>query len=250
MTVSLVIVSHSAKVAEGVVDLAAQMAAGVPILAAGGTDEGGIGTSFDRIQTSIERGLDASTTGESGVVVLCDLGSAILTAETVLEFLNEDAASRVRLADAPLVEGAIAAAVESAGGAPLARVAEIAESAWGRGDAAAAGTSGEAEAAGAASASAGDGDGDGDEVVEHLEVLSPHGMHARPAAHLVQLVNRHDAVVTIAGADGRSLLKLMSLGLRQGDPVEVRTSGPDRRLVADEIAAYFRDGFGELDATA
>ncbi|MCR8672099.1 dihydroxyacetone kinase phosphoryl donor subunit DhaM, partial [Agrococcus sp. HG114] len=115
MTVGLAIVSHSQRLAEGVREVAAQMAPGVAIVAAGGTDDGGIGTSFDRVQ----RSLVEADSGD-GVVVLCDLGSAVLTARTALDFA--EAAERIRIADAPLVEGAVAAAVAAEGGAALERV--------------------------------------------------------------------------------------------------------------------------------
>ncbi|MFA4841706.1 MAG: dihydroxyacetone kinase phosphoryl donor subunit DhaM, partial [Agrococcus sp.] len=112
MSVGLVIVSHSARIAEGVVELAAQMAPSVVIVAAGGTDDGGIGTSFDRVQAA----LGEAESGD-GVVVLCDLGSAVLTAETAVDF--SDAPERIRIADAPIVEGAVAAAVAAEAGDDL-----------------------------------------------------------------------------------------------------------------------------------
>lgn len=97
--VGIVVVSHSARLAEGVVELAAQMAAGVPIVAAGGDDEGGIGTSLDKVNAALAE----ADTGD-GVVVLYDLGSAQMTAEMAIDLLGGD---RVRLVDAPLVEGEI-----------------------------------------------------------------------------------------------------------------------------------------------
>ncbi|WP_269085093.1 dihydroxyacetone kinase phosphoryl donor subunit DhaM, partial [Rathayibacter tanaceti] len=90
MSVGLVLVSHSARLAEGLVELAEQMAGAVALIAAGGTDDGGIGTSFDRITAA----LGEAESGD-GVVVLCDLGSAIMTAETAVEFLDDEARGRV-----------------------------------------------------------------------------------------------------------------------------------------------------------
>ncbi len=112
MTVGLVFVSHSAKIAEGLVELARQMAPDVALVAAGGMDDGGIGTSFDLVTAAIAR----AESGD-GVVILCDLGSAILTAETALDFLDDDERSRVDIVDAPLVEGGVAAAVAAQTGA-------------------------------------------------------------------------------------------------------------------------------------
>lgn len=94
--VGLVFVSHSSKIAEGLVELCRQMAAETALAPAGGADEGGIGTSFDLVG----RAISAVDSGR-GVVVLCDLGSAILTAETALDFLDQESAARVVIVDAP-----------------------------------------------------------------------------------------------------------------------------------------------------
>lgn len=123
--VGIVIVSHSAKVAEGIREMAAQMAKpGQRIVAAGGADAGDIGTDAVRIFEAIKMA-DAG----SGVVVLVDLGSAILSTETALELLDEGARARVRIADAPILEGAISAAVQASLGGSLAEVAATAEGA-------------------------------------------------------------------------------------------------------------------------
>src|SRR6478609_1825876 len=127
MTVGLVLVSHSGPVAQGTADLAKQMAPSVTIAAAGGTEDGGIGTSFDVISSAIER----ADSGD-GAIVLYDLGSALLTTETALEFCDPEQAERIRIVDAPLVEGAIAAAVTADGGGDLAAVAAAAQSAGAR----------------------------------------------------------------------------------------------------------------------
>ena len=114
MRIGLVIVSHSAKLAEGVRELAAQMAPDVTIAPAGGTDDGGIGTSLEKIQA----GIAASDSGD-GVLLLTDLGSAVMTAEMALEFLDPEQQQRVLMADAPLVEGTVAAAVAAQTGKAL-----------------------------------------------------------------------------------------------------------------------------------
>ena len=124
--VGVVFVSHSGKIAEGLVELARQMAPTASLIAAGGTDDGRIGTSFDLVSS----GITEADAGE-GVAVLCDLGSAILTAETALDFLDDDVRERVRIVDAPLVEGGVAAAVAAEAGDDLAEVVTAAESAGG-----------------------------------------------------------------------------------------------------------------------
>ena len=121
--VGLVIVSHSAKLAEGVVELAAQMAKDVAIRAAGGTDDGRIGTSFDRVNDAVT----ALRAAGHDVAILSDLGSATMTVESVLDFLDEDESEHVRFADGPLVEGAVAAAVTAQVGGDLDAVAEAAK---------------------------------------------------------------------------------------------------------------------------
>ncbi len=121
--VGIVLVSHSARLAAGAADLASQVSGGtVRVLPAGGTDDGELGTSAAKIANAV-RAADAG----AGVLVLPDLGSAVLTMLALLEDLAD---VTVRMADAPFVEGAVAATVTAAGGAGLAEVAKAAEEAW------------------------------------------------------------------------------------------------------------------------
>lgn len=123
--VGLVIVSHSQKLAEGVAELAGQMTGGgVPIEAAGGSDEGALGTSAPRIVTALEQVLARA----GGAVILLDLGSAAMNAALALEMLDEAQRAQVRIANAPLVEGAVLAAVAAAGDDDLNTVCREAES--------------------------------------------------------------------------------------------------------------------------
>ena len=119
--VGIVIVSHSQKLAEGVKELAEMMANDVHIEAAGGLDEGLLGTSFERVKVAIE-----DVCGADGAVVLMDMGSAIMTAELAIEECRDEA---VRLVDCPIAEGAVLAALAAASGADLEEVARRAESA-------------------------------------------------------------------------------------------------------------------------
>jgi PTS hybrid protein len=122
VSVGLVVVSHSAKVAEGVVELAGQMAPDVRIRAAGGTDDGGIGTDATLIAEAIE----AVDEGD-GVLVLVDLGSAVLSAQLAIdELVDETRRGRVRLSNAPLVEGAVVGAVQASTGSDLDEVDQAA----------------------------------------------------------------------------------------------------------------------------
>jgi phosphoenolpyruvate---glycerone phosphotransferase subunit DhaM len=125
--VGIVVVSHSSELAEGLAALAAQMAGpDVRIEPAGGLPNGELGTDEDRVRAAIR----AADQG-SGVVVLGDLGSAILTVRHVLERHNGN--GTVRLVDAPIVEGAVAAAVTASANMPLDDVARSAEEARGAG---------------------------------------------------------------------------------------------------------------------
>jgi phosphoenolpyruvate---glycerone phosphotransferase subunit DhaM len=115
VSVGLVVVSHSAKVAEGVVELAGQMAGDVRIQPAGGADDGGIGTD----PTLIAEAIAAADDGD-GVLVLVDLGSAVLSAQVAIdELVEEEIRGRVRIAEAPVVEGAVIAAIQANTGSSL-----------------------------------------------------------------------------------------------------------------------------------
>ena len=123
LTVGIVLVSHSAELAAGAAHLAGQVSGGtVTIIAAGGTDDGDLGTSAAKV----EHALGQAESG-AGVVVLPDLGSAVLTVRAVLE--NHNDATSVLLADAPFVEGAVAETVTAAAGGDVKAVAAAAEEA-------------------------------------------------------------------------------------------------------------------------
>ncbi|WP_020670722.1 dihydroxyacetone kinase phosphoryl donor subunit DhaM [Amycolatopsis nigrescens] len=205
MSVGLVLVSHSAKLAEGLAELAVQMAPDVTVVPAGGLPGGGLGTDYDGVVAAVQR----ADSGD-GVVLLYDLGSAQMTAELAVESLADPAGAAV--VDAPLVEGSIAAAVAAQGGAGRAAVAAAAASAGAPPDLAVTLPD----------------DGGAGEGVE-LTLSNDVGLHARPAALLARSLTGLDAEVTIrlgdSVADAHSVLALMSLGARMGDRIEVRAGG-------------------------
>jgi PTS hybrid protein len=217
--VGLVLVSHSAKLAEGLAELAAQMAPDVAIVAAGGLPGGGIGTDYDEVVAAVQR-----ADGGAGVVLLYDLGSAQMTAELAVESLADPDSAFV--VDAPLVEGAVAAAVAAQGGADRAAVAAAAASAGIPPDLAAL-----ADAEGAL----------------ELTLRNDVGLHARPAALLVRCLAGLDAVVRIRfgeqEADARSVLALMSLGAREGDRIEVRATGEQAAEALRRVNALVESDF-------
>lgn len=120
--VGIVLISHSSLLAEGAAELAAQVAAGVRIVPAGGTDDGRLGTSTERITAAIKTADDGD-----GVLLIPDLGSSVLSALALLADLDpEGEGDKIVLADTPFVEGAVAAAVAAAAGLDLATVATAA----------------------------------------------------------------------------------------------------------------------------
>jgi phosphoenolpyruvate---glycerone phosphotransferase subunit DhaM len=121
-TVGIILVSHSAELAEGAAHLAGQVSGGtVTIVAAGGTDDGDLGTSAAKVECAL-----GQADHGAGVVVLPDLGSAVLVVRAVLE---DHGNANVLIADAPFVEGAVAATVTAAAGADVKAVAAAAEEA-------------------------------------------------------------------------------------------------------------------------
>ncbi|MCP8615449.1 dihydroxyacetone kinase phosphoryl donor subunit DhaM [Salirhabdus salicampi] len=117
--VGIVLISHSVKVVEGIHELVRQVEKNVPIEIAGGTDDLEIGTSVEKIQNAIEKAYS-----DKGVVILFDLGSAIMNAELALEITGYE---NVKIADAPLLEGSYVAAVEAGMGKTLEEVVKTAE---------------------------------------------------------------------------------------------------------------------------
>jgi len=123
--VGLVLVSHSAAIADGLAQLVAQVAGpSVPIVAAGGGPDGTFGTDGGRVLAALREAV-----GSSGAVVLMDLGSSVLSVRAALGELPDDTIARLRIADAPLVEGAIAAGVTASTGGSVDEVLAAAQEA-------------------------------------------------------------------------------------------------------------------------
>jgi PTS hybrid protein len=234
--VALVLVSHSQRLAQGAVELSAQMAPGVLLLAAGGTDDGGLGTSYDRVAGAIGEALAAS----EGAVVLADLGSAVMTVESVLD-LEDGYDGRVLLADAPFVEGAVAAAVTAHGGGDVAAVLASAEHAGST--FAVAGVAGVDEVDDVATT--GTGSPDDGAARATVTLRNPLGLHARPAAVLARLAAGFDASVSIDGVNGASVLELMKLGATGGQELVVAGQGPQAREAVQAVVEAVEGGFGE-----
>jgi phosphocarrier protein FPr len=242
--VGIVIVSHSATLAAGVRELAAEMAGpDVRIELAGGlAEEGALGTDAVRVMEAIGR----ADSGD-GVLVLMDLGSAVLSAETALDFLEPQQRESVLLCEAPLVEGAVAAAVAAKLGEPLEAVAREARGGL-QGKVAQLGA-GEPAAATPAPAEEG--------PTLRLEIRNRLGLHARPAARFVQTAAGFDADVQVRNlttgrgpASGRSLNGLATLGVRQGHEVLVSAHGAQAAAALEALAALAERDFDEQAPTA
>ena len=247
--VSIVIVSHSAKLAEGVKELADQMAQGkATVITAGGIDdpENPIGTDAMRVLQAIE-----SVYSQDGVVVMMDLGSALLSAEMALDFLDKDKRAHVRLCEAPLVEGTLAAAVQAAAGSDIDQV--LAEA---RGALAVKVKQLQAQvpdiptrmpgetAAPAAAVS--------DEI--QLTVRNRLGIHARPAARFVSTASLFEAQINLRNitqdhgpVNAKSINQVATLGVRQGHQVGISAQGPDANEALAALTRLIEDNFGEKE---
>ncbi len=222
--IGIVVVSHSRALADAAVGLAREMVdteAAPAIVVAAGLDETTFGTDATAVSAAIEQ-----ADSPDGVLVLLDLGSAVLSGEMALEFLDAEVAGRVRLSSAPLVEGLVAAVVLASTGADLDAVAAEAEAGLLAKQAHL--DSGSAPAVGLA---------EGDvaprpDASAEITVSNPHGLHARPAAKVVTLLRSFDATVTLRNLDtGRgpvpagSLSAVATLDARRGHRLEVAATG-------------------------
>lgn len=232
MSVRLVVVSHSEKIADGAVELAAQMAPDVQILAAGGTTDGRIGTSLEKVMEALDK-----AAGGDGTVVLADLGSAVMTAESAIEFA--EGTGSILLADAPVIEGLVAAAVAAQSGADAKGVKDAAEAvaATFAGPGGATAKVGD-QTASTAQTAAPDATGE-------FELVNQAGMHARPAAKIAGGISSLDAEVTINGIDASSMTGLMTLAAGKGAVLRVDATGPDAEKAVEYVGGLVRSGFGE-----
>ena len=238
--VGLILVSHSGKLAAGVAELIVQMAPECPLAVAAGVDdpEHPIGTDAVKILAAIEE-----TILDDGLVVLVDLGSAILSAQTALELLAPERAAKVSIAPAPFVEGAIAAAVATVAGATREQVVEAASTAlFPKQEALGGVTDPEPPSATQAPLSP-------DAVYETLTVADPHGLHARPAARLVGALAPFDAEMRLEKSgrfvDPRRLSDIAALQVRQGDEITLYATGKDAEAALQAFRILAAERFTE-----
>ena len=254
--IGIVVVSHSPALARAAVELALEMVphGRPPIALAAGTGDGMIGTDAVAVANAIDE-----VAVPDGVLVIVDLGSAVMSAEMAFDLVTTTVP--VRLSSAPFVEGLLAAIVTAAGGASLVEVDREARGALQPKIGMLGGTDdSEPMAAVAEPAAAPGSDGSGPLRTSSagygpvlVTVLMPLGLHARPAATLVSTAAGYDAKLTVAnqrtGAPAvaaNSLIGLLSLGAGVGDVLEITASGAQSGEALEAVVALFADGFGEL----
>ena len=236
--IHLILVSHHPDIARGIAALAAQMSAAPDTIhTAAGIDDADnpIGTDAVRIMQTL---LEADN--PDGILILVDLGSAILSAQTALDLLDDPAlAARCRISAAPLVEGAISAAVAASSGADLETVAREATQALAAKQAAL----GESAPASATPVVAPSGDS------TTITLTNRDGLHARPAARLVAaLAPYHARLILTCGdkqADGKSLNQLALLQARHGDRLTLHADGDDAAAALQTFRDLAAANFGD-----
>lgn len=240
--VGIVIVSHSIKLAEGLRDLIEQMVQGqVPIAVAGGIDDPDhpIGTDAMKVHAAIE-----SVYSPDGVLVLMDLGSALLSAEIALELLSPVQQANVVLCAAPLVEGALAAAVQASIGSNIRQVLAEAQGAL-------AAKSQQLKPPENAEITPADLTPPRDVPALALTVKNKMGLHARPAAHFVKVASRYQAEIRVTKdsktANGKSINQVATLGVRQGEQITVTAAGADASAALAALKTLAENNFGEMD---
>ncbi|MDQ7028587.1 MAG: phosphoenolpyruvate--protein phosphotransferase [Ardenticatenia bacterium] len=234
--VSLVIVAHSLRLAEGIKEMADQMVQGkVAIAVAGGIDdpEHPLGTDAERVRQAIE-----SVYSDEGVIIFVDLGSAILSAEVAIDMLPPERRAHVYVSGAPLVEGVLSAAVQAAAGSPVDVVLAEVRTALVAKERQVTGSVAEqpqvsmvAEATGAAAPSV------------RVKVRNRLGLHARPAARFVTTAARFNATITVQNltratppVNAKSINQVATLGAQQGHELLIVAQGPDAQQALATLA--------------
>jgi len=237
--IGIVVVSHSVALAEAAIELADEMVHGEgPVVAVAAGAAGGFGTDATEVRRAMEK-----AASPDGVLVLMDLGSAVLSAELALELGPPDGIA-VRLSAAPMVEGLVAAVVRAAGGADLDTVAREAEAAL---------LPKVTSLAEHAVAPASPGVDVAPDASVRLTLVNPQGLHARPAAQIATAVGALAADVAVEAcgrrADAASSLELLTLGAGQGAEITVSAVGADATQAVEAVRGLVEAGFGELEAS-
>ena len=248
--VGIIIVSHSKQLAQGVRELATQMVQGtVPLAIAAGVDdpENPLGTDVMEVHAAIE-----SVYSDDGVVILMDLGSALMSAEMALEFLPSEQQEKVHLCAAPLVEGAIAAVVAAASGANVDQVIAEAKGAL----AAKAAQLGEDIEFTTSASQSHLIDSEEEQHADRIQVKISNrmGLHARPAARFVATANQFQSQIRVQnltkGSEpvrGESINEVAMLGARCDDELAIFATGKDAREALMTLQKLIESNFGEAE---
>ena len=247
--VGLVLVSHSRPLALAVQDMVRSMtgpALPLAIAAGAGDNQAELGTDAVAIADAIR-----AVQGPDGVLVLMDMGSAILSSETALDLMERDDRRNVRFCSAPFVEGAVAAGVTANLGAKLAEVhAEALRALKQKEQALHPGIPVEVTPPAIASLS-------DPHALTRLTIRNPHGLHSRPAARMIAALKPYQAEVTIRNLSNgrgpmpaRSLSRVASLEILEGHEIEVSASGSGAADAVEAIAELARTYFGEAAGPA
>ena len=242
--VGIVIIAHSAKLAEGIKELAEQMSQGrVPIAAAGGLDNNTIGTNAERIFEAIN-----AVYQPDGVLILLDLGSAVLSTEIAIQMLDLEKQSKVLMSEAPILEGAIAATVEASIGSSLKKV-----------DNAARKVITVPKVAGAIPLVQSEAPIDTQKKVPYkneiiLPIINEIGLHARPAALFVQTASKFKSDIKVRNLttgssviNAKSMFGVLGLGAQKDHQIAISADGPDVAKAFKTLRKLVESGFGEMD---
>ena len=245
--VNLLLVSHSHQLAKGVAELVRQMAPSDTVKIAVAA---GIGDNNEELGTNAAEIMEKLIELQSpeGILVLMDLGSALLSTDMALEMLEDDQKANIRMCPAPFVEGAIAAGVQANMGADLEAVYREAMSALlAKQEQIAPGSAAQVLSAAPTLAA------EAEEQSEFTVVVSnASGLHARPAAVFAKTISAYDAKVTVTNLSENKgplhingLIAVMLLGAKKGDTLKVQAEGSQKIEVLDALAELFRSNFGE-----
>lgn len=257
--------SHSRSLAQALIPLLREMSGDdvrIEIAAGAGDDGESFGTSAPDICTAIELADDGD-----GVVVLLDMGSAVMNAEMALDFLDGDVAERTRLLSAPFVEGAVSAGVAAGGHASIDQVVENTRTALQQKQEALPEhnqtTTDEASTDNAPDEASPEPDPHDTtpvwDATADVEVVNQHGLHARPAAQFVRMALSHtqsqpEATVQISDltndsgpVDATSQSTVTTLGAVRGHTLRIQATGPGAEAAVTDLADLVASGFGEVN---
>lgn len=238
--VGIVIVSHSKMLAEGVKELADQMSQNkVAILTAGGLDDefSPIGTDPFKIKDAVEK-----LTECDGILVLMDIGSAVMNAELALDLIDEDLKNKILLCEAPLVEGAIAAAAQAMTGADIKAIANEARN----------GLIGKQSLLTPINYNTQKVDMEQDDFDKEIKITVPNqlGLHARPSVKLVELVNKFNLTAVVSTnnkpfVDASSISQISTLGAKKDDILIFKVKGNQVNDLEIALNTFVKENFGD-----